>query len=392
MAASPPSPDDTLARRKLRLEIRKLCSEIKTTEQTTEFAKGDRCWARWRDGLAIIAGLAPMVAVIVALLTLLWNERNNEVSRQREERRFVTERVEGLTQDNPSVRLASVASLQVYVEQEPFREAVTTALIGALMLEPDVTVRGALLAAIPRAGELAWRRTQDILLIARARLDEANDEARRQAELLHDLRVNVPQDKVGEQIRQAEVAFRPTSARMAALQHAVVALAVAVREFTPNDRCERSDRCGTCRVALGGMYLDGLDLARMHFNLCNVGFEGASLVGAKLSGLDLRDARFQEADLREALFRDAQLAGANFSGSTMEWRRERPLTSFRGAHLTDAGFTKACLSGADLGGSDITAAQLADAYWEGATLELHVSEVLNDMGGPKRGPHCNVPH
>lgn len=143
--------------------------------------------------------------------------------------------------------------------------------------------------------------------------------------------------------------------------------------------------------SLGGADLSGADLAAARF--AGAAMEGANLSGARASGIDLSRAKasgavFDGADLSAATLTGADLskgsftktrmakaqaAGANFAESTLAG------TNLHEARLGAAGFVKARVTDADLGGADLTGASMTGVEMRAVALEGAVLAGTKDL-------------
>jgi uncharacterized protein YjbI with pentapeptide repeats len=350
-----------------------------------------------KDWVQLFSGIVPFVTVIIAFLAWMDSNQKDAQQLERSQRATISELSEGLSNANAATRIANANGLAPFLQDPAFGTSVVSVLIGAILEEPELSVRGAMIRVITLDRTTALQKWLEIRPIAWSKLEEMRRRHNALTEKVGRTRLAM-QDNMSPELKTElganEAILLQLETRIAAVQHSVVALAQTTRDARAASECIKVDGCSHCRMTLEGFYLDDFDFFAVGYSLCNADFSSASLVSANFTGLNLTGSNFNGSTLREAHFRRTNLSGADFSNVDIASMREglgfRPVATFVGADLSNVVFDKACLSGADFRDvrAGLTVEQMKAAFARGARFDSKVQDDMERADALKEGPKC----
>ncbi|MHA7777050.1 pentapeptide repeat-containing protein [Roseibium sp. M-1] len=356
-----------------------------------------------KDWVKVIASVLPLLTVVLALGTLMYNMSKDADARLRDQRATISELGEGLSHANPATRIAKANALAPFINDTVFQNEVASILVAATLEEEELTVRSAFVQVLSLAPATAFQHWTEIRHVAWSALEALETQSTKLDQAIGRSRIAlsntsdpVREPQLNAELDQLEGQKDRLSRRINNLQHGVVALVVATRSSMPMDQCGQLPGCDFCRADFKNFYLKDFDFFATGLPFCNADFSGANLESANYSRLDLKYVRFVGSRLREAHFRGADLTGADFEKADLSWEQagngSRPLVTFEAADLNLANFKEACLSGADFRNAETppTISQIRPAYALGASFDEVLKKRLEAARALKRGPKCQT--
>ncbi|HUZ47593.1 MAG TPA: pentapeptide repeat-containing protein [Terriglobia bacterium] len=347
---NPPELGDATAKQHIEEEARLRIEKLKLERGELRFQ------ASWKgrtfEFLKAFTGVAAIIAAIAGIISVLLTYRSTnkqlaELTSFQVEERFDKD-VSRLGGNSPSVRLAGVSGLQIFLQSggSSRQRAALLFLANSAAVEEDETVRGAILDTFASLGRYR---------VPRHILDEAlRVERDRNRGILRVLQARF-RDQLGENDKllfekgndEARIG-KLNAAQLGPLRATAAMVAALIRD---------------------GAYVK--DLSRIYCVSCDF--------SPKNRRIDLSGSKFDNSYLRRAIFRNAKLENASFDGAYLT------RTDFTNADLRNADFTsppladppiqailvRKALSGAegpifecaDLSGADFTGSVLFGFYW-----------------------------